>query len=262
MLERAIKKNILPRNKPVKVHIKVDTGMHRLGFCDFEIDQLLDRLLGNKQIYTQSVFSHLAASEDPSLDKFTGEQIIRFNAMSERITGRMDHQVLKHILNSAGITRHPEAQFDMVRLGISLYGVAGTPEDDGKLENVSTLKSVITQVKTVKPGETVGYNRNFKAEEEMTIAIVPIGYADGLSRRLGNGQGSLIIHGKLAPITGNVCMDMCMVDITDIDATEGDEVIVFGDSHSIDDIAKAMGTIPYEVLAGISGRVKRVYYHE
>ncbi len=262
MLGKAIKKNILGRNKPVKVHIKLDTGMYRLGFAEEDLDELIEKLKNNGTIYVQSVFSHLAASEDPIEDDFTRRQIERFTVMSSRIKEAADHQVLLHILNSAGITRFPEARFDMVRLGISLYGVASTPEDEAILETVGTLKSAISQVKTVAEGDTIGYNRSFKAARQMRIAIVPIGYADGLSRHLSNGKGHMLINGSLVPIVGNVCMDMCMVDITNIQAEEGDEVIVFGKDRPIHELAEEMDTIPYEVLTSISKRVKRVYFHE
>ncbi len=262
LLEEATRANIIPDNKPVKVHIKLDTGMHRLGFCEGEVDELIDRLTGLNMIYVQSVFSHLASSEDPRDDDFSREQIERFRRMSDRIKARAEHPVLLHILNSAGISRFPDAQFDMVRLGISLYGIATAGADEQMLEHVSTLKSTISQIKTIHEGDTVGYNRTWKAEEEMKIAVIPIGYADGLNRKLSNGKGSVYIHGKRAPIVGNICMDMCMADITDIDAHEGDDVIIFGKDHPITELAEALETIPYEVLTNISRRVKRVYYHE
>jgi alanine racemase len=262
LLEKAIRKNFLPDNRPVKIHVKLDTGMHRLGFMEEDLPELICRLLANNLVYTQSVFSHLSASEDPGEDAFTRLQIERFSGMSSQIISALDHPVLMHILNSAGTLRFPEAQFDMVRLGISLYGIAGDGLEQKKLENVSTLKSTISQIKSVHPDETIGYNRSYRASHEMRIAIIPIGYADGLSRRLGNGRGKLLINGKLAPIVGNVCMDMCMADITGINAGEGNEVIVFGKGRSIIQLAKEMETIPYEVLTSISKRVKRVYYHE
>jgi len=262
MLEKTIRKSLLPRNKPVKIHIKLDTGMHRLGFTSSDIPELIERIIANKLIYTQSVFSHLAASEDASEDDFTRQQIERFRTMSTQIVNAVDHDVLLHILNSAGISRHPDAQFDMVRLGIGLYGIDRTKEDAAMLENVNTLKSTISQIKTVKPGETIGYNRGYKAEKEMQIGIVPIGYADGLNRELGNGTGKLYLKGHTAPIVGHVCMDMCMIDISGIGAKEGDEVIIFGKEIPIQQLAGQMDTIPYEILSGISRRVRRVYYYE
>jgi alanine racemase len=262
LLEKAIRKNILPRNKPVKIHIKLDTGMRRLGFMEEDMDELLQRIGENMMLYTQSVFSHLAASEDPAQDDFTREQIEKFRHMSERIKEMVDHPVLMHILNSAGISRFPEAQFDMVRLGISLYGIADLKEDQEALEPVTTLRSTISQIKAVRRDETIGYDRAFRAERDMQIAIVPIGYADGLARSLSNGKGSLVLKGQRVPIVGNVCMDMCMVDITGLQAEEGDDIFVFGKEKSVPELANEMGTISYEVLTGISRRVKRIYFHE
>jgi alanine racemase len=261
-LEKAIKKNILPKDKPVKIHIKLDTGMHRLGFMEGDLPSLVAKLHANRMIYLQSVFSHLSASEDPAESDFTRHQIEVFEKMSHQVTSQTGNPVMMHILNSAGITRYPEAQYDMVRLGISLYGVASLDEEQPKLESVARLKSTISQVKTIGAGESVGYNRAFKADREFRMAIVPIGYADGLSLTLSNGQGRLLVGGKLVPIVGKVCMDMCMLDITGIEAEEGDEVIIFGPERPLQDLAREMGTIPYEVLAGLSRRVKRVYYHE
>ena len=262
LLEEAIRTNIIPDNKPVKVHIKLDTGMHRLGFLPEEIDRLIEKLENIKSIYVQSVFSHLASSEDSSDDGFTRFQIEEFKQMAEKIKSRSNHYIMMHILNSAGISRFPEAQFDMVRLGISLYGIHSIGADKNMLENVSSLKSTISQIKKIKAGETIGYNRSGKAENEIIIAIIPVGYADGINRKLGNGNGSVYINGKVAPYIGNICMDMSMVDITGIEAKDGDDVVVFGKEHTVSELAKDMGTIPYEVISGISRRVKRVYYHE
>ncbi len=261
-LETVIRKSILPKNKPVKIHLKVDSGMHRLGFMEEDIDGLIQRLQANKMIYVESVFSHLAASEDPSEDEFTRQQIRTFERMAERIREQAGHPVMLHILNSAGISRFPEAQHEMVRLGISLYGVSALAEERLKLQAVARLKSIISQIKTIRARESVGYNRAFRAEREMTIAIVPIGYADGLSRSMGNGKGHLMVGGRLVPVIGNVCMDMCILDVTGLDLAEGDEVIVFGPERPLQNLADEMGTIPYEVLSGLSRRVKRVYYHE
>ncbi len=261
-LEKAIKKNILPKDKPVKIHIKLDSGMHRLGFMEDEIAELVEKLHANRMIYVQSVFSHLAASEDKAEEEFTRHQIDVFEKMSQSITSQAGHPVMMHILNSAGISLYPEAQFNMVRLGISLYGIASLDEEQPRLESVAQLKSTISQIKNIKAGESVGYNRAFITEKELRLAIVPIGYADGLSRRLGKGKGHLLAGGKLVPLVGNICMDMCMLDITAIDVAEGDEVIIFGPERPLQDLAREMETIPYEVLSGLSRRVKRVYYHE
>ncbi len=262
LLEEATRTNLIPDNKPVKVHLKLDTGMHRLGFSKEEIDPLIERMLQMRSIYVQSVFSHLASSEDPADDDFTRKQIDLFQQMAFRIMEHADHHILMHILNSAGISRFPDAQFDMVRLGIGLYGIPSTPEEKKQLENVSTLKSTISQIKVIPAGDTIGYNRMWKAERDMRIAVIPVGYADGLNRKLSNGKGYLYIHHQPVPIVGNICMDMCMVDVTDVEAREGDDVIIFGNEYAVSEMARQLDTIPYEVLTSISRRVKRVYYHE
>ncbi|MCX6252168.1 MAG: bifunctional UDP-N-acetylmuramoyl-tripeptide:D-alanyl-D-alanine ligase/alanine racemase [Bacteroidetes bacterium] len=259
-------------NKPsgeIYIHVKLDSGMHRLGFVKDELPELLNRLRNHPKLRVRSVFSHLAASEDPGQDEFTRFQIREFNEMAELLNESLNYPVLKHILNSAGIVRFPEAQMDMVRLGIGLYGVGFDNREQKQLKNVSTLKTTISQIKEVKAGETVGYNRTGKVDHDSVIAIVPIGYADGLNRRLGNGTGKLFVNGKPAPIIGNISMDTCMIDITPImhspdgiRVREGDDVIVFGDEYLLNCLAKDLGTIPYEILTSISRRVKRVYYYE
>lgn len=261
MLETALL-HLSPNSPPIGIHIKIDTGMHRLGFDPSEVDELINQLKGRQQIKIQSVFSHLAASENEKNDDFTRHQISLFRMISERICFEFEYPILRHIANTAAISRFPEARFDMVRLGIGLYGIETLPEEQEKLENVSTLRSIISQIKHVYPDETVGYNRRYKAKKETTIAIVPIGYADGLSRALSNGIGHLKVKGKFAPIVGSICMDMTMIDITGINAHEGDEVIIFGKELPIARLADEMGSIPYEILTGISQRVKRVYYQE
>lgn len=243
------------------VHIKLDTGMHRLGFDAAELDELIHVLHNNDNIRVASVFSHLAASDEPAQDDFTREQIKRFETMSQQLLRSLSYPVARHLLNSAGIERFPQAQYDMVRLGIGLYGI-GIPLNQPALLPVSSFKSTILQIKTIHAGETVGYSRKFKATQDTVVGIVPVGYADGLPRLMGNGKASFWINGKLAPVIGNVCMDMCMVNLTDIDAAEGDEVEIFGNHISITTFAEQMGTIPYEVLTGVSSRVKRIYYQE
>jgi Alr-MurF fusion protein len=242
------------------VHIKFDTGMHRLGFMKHELDELIALLTNKEQLQVKSVFSHLAGTDEACFDAFTTQQISVFEAMSNKFMKAFPYQILRHILNSAGIERFPQAQYDMVRLGIGLYGISAV--DLKYVRQVSTLKTVILQIKQIEADETVGYSRRYKAKETTTIGIVPIGYADGLHRVLGNGTGKLMIRGKLVPIIGSICMDMCMVDLTGTDAREGDEVIVFGEPYPITEIAGQMGTIPYEVLTSIAQRVKRVYYQE
>jgi alanine racemase len=261
MLESAILR-LSPTAAAVGIHIKIDTGMHRLGFDPSEVDELISQLKNRTHIRVKSIFSHLASSDNAEGDDFTRHQISLFRMVSERICYEFDYPVFRHIANTAAITRFPEARFDMVRLGIGLYGIAPMPDEQEKLQNVSTLRSIISQIKYIHPNETVGYNRRHIAADESSIAIVPIGYADGLSRALSNGTGHLMVKGVLAPIVGNICMDMTMIDITGINAREGDEVLIFGKELPIAQLAREMGSIPYEILTGISQRVKRVYFQE
>jgi Alr-MurF fusion protein len=245
---------------PYPVHIKLDTGMYRLGFSPLELPELAGILNSSDNIIVRSVFSHLAASEDQNHDDFTREQITLFTRMADTICRVLDYPVMRHILNSAGIERFPEARFDMVRLGIGMYGISAL--ENNKLANVNTFKSIVSQVKEVPAGDTVGYSRAFKTSRDSVIAVVPVGYADGLDRRLGKGNGRMMINGVFVPVIGNICMDMCMLDVTGLGVREGDEVIVFGDENSISDIAKLLKTIPYEVFTKISSRVKRIYIQE
>jgi alanine racemase len=242
------------------VHLKVDTGMHRLGFMEPELDQLTEILKSRTEIQVKSIFSHLAGADEAQFDEFTRQQINVFERMSSRIQKSLPYPVLRHILNSAGIERFPEAQYDMVRLGIGLYGISAV--DNNLVKQVSTLKTVILQIKDIAPNETVGYSRRFTATSPTRIGIVPVGYADGLHRSLGNGVGRMLVNGQQVPIIGSICMDMCMLDLTNVEVQEGDEVIVFGDCNSISDVAQRMNSIPYEVLTSVSRRVKRVYYQE
>jgi alanine racemase len=262
LLEKAIRRNIIPRNKPVKIHLKIDTGMHRLGFEEKDITELLEKIKANYRVYVQSIFTHLAASDDPAQKDFSEQQISEFISVSDTMAAGLGYDVLRHVLNTAGISAFPHAQFDMVRLGIGLYGISSNEAEQAMLENVSTLKSTISQIKCIGQGKTIGYGRSGKAEKEMQLATITIGYADGLGRLLGNGNGHLMVKDTLVPIVGNVCMDMCMIDVTGLDVKEGDEVIVFGKERSINDLAREMNTIPYEILTGISKRVKRVYFQE
>ncbi len=250
------------RNQEINypIHIKVDTGMHRLGFMPCEIPELLLTLKKHQNLKIKSVFSHLAAADEEVHDSFTQKQISTFKEIADKISSQLGYPVIRHILNSGGIERFGDACFDMVRLGIGLYGVSSTVQQH--LRNVSSFKSRISQIKVIDKGETIGYGRKGKAADKMVIAIVPVGYADGLDRRLSNGNGCLFVRGKPALITGNICMDMTMIDITKIEANEGDEVIIFGDEYPVSRMAEKLGTIPYEILTGISSRVKRVYFHE
>jgi len=254
----AARKNAI-RNFPV--HVKIDTGMNRLGFDNGkEIRLLIDLIKRDQALYVSTVFSHLAVSDDPDQDLFTLEQFNRFETLSAPILSGFNHPVLRHILNSAGIERFPDNQYDMVRLGIGLYGIS--IKEPGRLKCVSTLRTTISQIREVKAGETISYGRRGKAIQDSRIAILPIGYADGLNRRLSNGAGEVLVNGQKAPFIGTICMDMCLIDITGIEAKEGDSVIIFGEQNSIEKMAEALDTIPYEILTCISQRVRRIYYQE
>lgn len=247
------------------IHVEFDTGMHRLGFSGDDIPALAERLNALKDVLqVRSIFSHLACSEDAAMDDFTRGQISRFRTWSDSLDAAIDHTepILHHILNSSGITRFPEAQMDMVRLGIGLYGVAPEPAVQAQLRQVSRLVTRISQIKAIPVGDSVGYNRRWIAERPSRIAIVPIGYADGLSRHLGYGHGRVSILGHEAPIIGSICMDMCFVDVTDIACAEGDPAVLFGEGDLLQRNADAAGTIPYEMLTAVSPRVKRVYFQE
>ncbi len=246
----------------VSIHIEVDCGMKRLGFDEDEVDQLILFIKQNTNIRVRSVFAHLAASEEKKFDEFTHEQLTKFKRISEKICLAFEYPILKHVLNSSGIIRFPEAQFDMVRLGIGLYGIDPSEKIQKQLQQIGTLKTVVSQLRKIKNHETVGYSRKGKVTQDSLIATVAIGYADGLNRRLGNGKGYMLVNGQKANIIGGICMDMTMLDVTHIECKEGDEVIVFGKEISVVDVADKVGTIPYEILTSISQRVKRVYYYE
>lgn len=242
------------------VHLKIDTGMHRLGFMPDDIDELASRIKKMTCIKVKSVFSHLAGSEDPALDAFTHHQVELFSSAVIKIREALGYSFLRHILNTSGIVRFPQYQFEMVRPGIGIYG-AGTFEGIS-LHPVSRFKTRISQVKTIPAGDPVGYGCADVSDAERVIAILPVGYADGLNRKLGNRRGSLFIKGVKAPLIGNICMDMCMADITGLNAREGDEAEIFGQNISINELAIQCETIPYEILTSIPGRVKRVFFRE
>jgi len=242
------------------IHVKLDTGMHRLGFEEHELPALIERMKGQESLRVRSIFSHLAGSDETKFDAYTEQQFVQFERMSSTLMAAFDHHILRHILNSAGIERYPENQYDMVRLGIGLYGISAV--NPALVRNVSTLKTTILQIRTLEAGQSVGYSRKGMLDRPSRIATLPIGYADGLDRHLGNRAGEVVVNGHRVPIIGNVCMDACMIDVTDIQAEEGDEVIVFGDSLPIAEVAFTLGTIPYEVLTSVSNRVKRVYFQE
>jgi alanine racemase len=244
------------------IHIKFDTGMHRAGFEAEDITQLLAILNNQQAVRVVSAFSHLAAADEPNpeMDAFTMQQITLFKQNADLLQVGLGYSFLKHILNTAGIERFSDYQFDMVRLGIGLWGVNCVNEQ--KLRNVCSLSTRIMQLKTVKAGDTVGYNRRGKITHETEIALLPLGYADGIDRRLGNGVGSVFYNGTRVPIVGNICMDLLMIDVTGLNAEVGDEVVVFNDEQRLSDMASLLGTIPYEVLTSISPRVRRVYFRE
>lgn len=244
------------------VHIKIDTGMHRLGFEEHEIEKLVIVLKNAPQLQVSSVFSHLVGSDNVELDDFTKEQIRIFEKAYLRIENTLGYSVTKHLCNSGGITRFKQAHYNMVRLGIGMYGIGVNKEEQLKLQNVGILKTRLSQIKDVAAGKTVGYNRNGKLIKQTKVATIPIGYADGFSRLLGNGNHGVYVQNKLCPIIGNVCMDMCMIDVTDVNCVEGDEAIIFENTEQINALAIALKSIPYEVLTNVSGRVKRVYVQE
>jgi len=251
-----------PQIQLFNIHIKLDTGMHRLGFDEADLPRLIQIVKEHPQLHIASVFSHLCAAEDPAEDTYTMQQITLFKRMTDSLCAAFDYRILRHILNSAGIFRFTDAQFDMVRLGISLYGSSEIPEVAAQLHNVATLKTVVTQVKHFSAGESIGYNRSFVLQRDSQVAIIPIGYADGYPRELSNGKGTVIIQGQRVPIIGKVCMDMCMVDVTGLTVHEGDEVIVYGEGNSVSDMARAAGLISYELTTRLSPRVPRVYVRE
>jgi alanine racemase len=248
--------------KHFPIHIKIDTGMHRLGFEEENLEDLIEILKGNETVQIKSILSHMATSDDLKHDAFAKEQIALFEKLSSRLMTELSIKPIRHILNTSGITNYGEAQYEMVRLGIGLYGISNDSEEQKELQIVGTLKSVISQIRIIESGESVGYGRRFMAEHSTKIATIPIGYADGISRGWGNGVGYVVINGKQAKIVGSVCMDMLMVDVTGIDCKEGNTVIIFGENPTVNFMAKQLNTIPYEILTSISQRVKRVFFRE
>lgn len=245
------------------VHIKIDTGMHRLGFLYEELGEVVDILKSQNVVSPRSMFSHLAAADCPEMDDYTYSQFDYFDKCCSYVQDNFDFHILKHILNSTGITRFPQYQFDLVRLGICLYGMPTlTDHSQGDLRPVSTLRTVVIAVREWPEGTTIGYSRRGVLKRDSRIATIPIGYADGLSRHFGCGKASVWINGHRCPIVGNVCMDVCMVDVTDTECKVGDSVEIFGDNISVMELADILGTIPYEILTSVSERVKRVYYRE
>ena len=244
--------------KRFPVHIKLDTGMHRLGFMTSEIQELVDFLAGTDAVEVKSIYSHLAAAEDPANDAFTEGQVAMFRQNADTISASLGYRPLYHILNSAGIERFPQYQFDMVRLGIGIYGISAL--DNVKLAPVASFKCKILQIKHLKPEDgTIGYGRCGQVAPSGTdIAIIPVGYADGIDRHLGNGHCSFMLNGHRVPTIGNICMDMCMLDITGVPAEVGDTVTVFGEEPTASELASILGTIPYEIFTSIPRRIERI----
>lgn len=245
------------------VHIKLDTGMHRMGFQESQIDNLNYLLQHASDLKVSSIFSHLATADCLDMDSYTHLQLARFESMSEKIMKVLGYKVKRHILNSAGILRFPEYHYDLVRLGIGLYG-ANTlpPEIEEPLSPVSTLRSVIIDIREIQGDEAIGYGRHGRIERPTKVATIPVGYADGINRKFGNGAIKVMINGSLAPTIGNICMDASMIDVTGIECQEGDSVEIFGENINVQSLADTLGTIPYEILTSVSPRVKRVYYRE
>jgi alanine racemase len=236
--------------------------MHRLGFLPDEVENLVNIIQKNPAITIKSVFSHLAASESDEHKDFTLQQIETFKKIAHYIEEKLQYCIIKHICNSAAISRFPDAHFDMVRVGIGMYGISENLSEQQHLKNVLSLTTKIAQVKHLKKGDSVGYSRNGKIEKDSVIAVIPIGYADGFSRKLGNGNFSVKYNGLLVPTIGNVCMDMTMIDVSQTNAKAGDEIVIFDSIEDIVRMSKATQTIPYEILTSISSRVKRVYVYE
>ncbi len=249
-------------NETIKIHLKLDSGMHRLGFGEHELETLCEILKKMHHIHVVSVFSHLAVADDPAQTGFTKQQIKTFDRMSTIICKNLNISPLRHILNSAGTEAYPEAQYDMVRLGLGLYGIQPSLQKQLPLQQAARLKTRVIQTRYVSKGERIGYGNSYEAEKDMQIGLIPVGYADGFRRSLSNGKGLVYINDIGCKVVGNVCMDMSMIDITDMSVKVGDSVVVFDEEHSISELAQMMGVIPYEVITGISQRVKRSYLYE
>jgi len=245
-----------------RIHLKIDTGMRRLGFEEKDAKDLISIVKNEKLIHVYSIFTHMVGADEETHNEFSKSQLEKFTRVASYLEDKLGYKTIKHALNSAGILRFPEGHMDMVRLGIGLYGVEANGMFQDQLQTVGTLKTIISQIKQVKTGETVGYSRKGKVVSDAKIATIAIGYADGYSRKFSNGTGKVLVKGKLCPVIGNVCMDMTMIDITDTDAEEGDEVIVFGKDLPISNLATSIETIPYEILTNVGARVKRVFYTE
>ena len=252
----------LVKDLPLKVHIKADTGMHRLGFEQADLPRLIDTLKQHPNLHIASVFSHFACADSPEQDNFTALQINKFTYFADALTQAFDYKILRHICNSAGIIRFPQAHFDMVRLGVGMYGIGWDKATEQHLRYVHSLETCLTEIRTIAKGESVSYMRNFIAKDTTTIGVIPVGYADGVNRHLSERGFKVWINSHKAPIVGNICMDMCMINLSGIDAKVGDRVVIFGEENPVDNMAKALDTISYEIFTSVSERIKRVYYHE
>ena len=242
------------------IHVKIDSGMHRLGFEEKDIDKLIDCLQHQTALIPRSVFSHFVGSDSDNFDTFSTHQFDLFDRVSRRLQDSFDHKILRHICNTAGIEHFPDRQLDMCRLGLGLYGV--NPIDNSIINSVCTLKTTILQIRQVPASDTVGYSRKGVLSRDSVIAVIPIGYADGLNRHLGNRHAYCLVNGQKAPYVGNICMDVAMIDVTDIDCREGDTVEIFGDHLPVTVLSDALDTIPYEILTSVSNRVKRIYFQD
>jgi alanine racemase len=257
-------KKVLDRfvNEEINIHLKLDTGMHRLGFEEKDLDYVISTIKQHPNIRIKSIFSHFYGSDDEALDKYTLQQIDLYEKMSSKIIKEFPYKIIRHICNSAGIVRFPQAHYDMVRLGVGMYGIGVNLEEQRHLRYVHRLRTTITQVREIEKGEDVSYSRRFVSQRKTKVGVIPIGYADGLNRHLGNENCSVWVNGEYAKIIGNICMDMCMIDITDIPAKEGDTVIVFGNENPVTKLSYALNTIPYEIFTSVAQRVVRIYYQE
>ncbi len=258
VLETFIKEFESENLKNYPIHIKFNTGLNRLGFSENDIDAILFKIQNSESVKIKSIFSHLAASEDLNEKTFSEDQIKTFKKITTQFILKLGYTPILHMTNTSGILNYPQAHFDMVRMGIGLYGFSNDVIHTKKLKNVATLKSVISQIHSIEKGKSVGYNRAFKADKLIRTATIPIGHADGIHRAFGNGVGYVTIHGQKASIIGNVCMDMIMVNITGMSCQEGDEVIIFDSQKTINDLAKKINSISYEILTAISQRVRRI----
>lgn len=259
ILEEFINIAFAEKQTDYPIHIKFNTGLNRLGFSEDDVESIISNLKTSEAVKVKSIFSHLAASEDLGEKEFTLNQIETFKTIAGSFTKQIGYKPILHLCNTSGVLNYPEAHFDMVRCGIGLYGFGNSKKENQNLKPIGTLKTIISQIHTIKQGESVGYNRAFKSDTVLKTATLPIGHADGLGRQYGNGKGFVTIHGKKAPIIGNVCMDMIMVNVTNINCNEGDEVIVFGKNPSAENIALTANTISYELITSVSQRIKRTF---